>query len=389
MKPTVFVLLVPILLLSGCSFVHPDYSIQSETSNETAIESSVQVSESLEDAVTETEISRSQEIIDSSWDNRLVYYGSGINSIPNIVIEEADVEGYVFIVKVDDDSYPFLADAVQHTQQEYIEGLSYESGYIIRNFTHEIHRCDNRVLSISNWLFMSDGIDNGMRISEVTYNNWDYNGQELYLTDVVCDYQQFVTNLHSLIVDSLSENGVIDAETKYNELLYYSSPDDIDYYLTDDSLILVLNNIFTNASDSTIQDGIRIEIQYREYADLINPEYLPSPGIMLSSQNVDQINENINSYSHDEIYDSPAAMAYYIQYNDDTCYYLIAYESSLVMEMGATGSSSNGIPRYLVVLYEADTGEEVGSVQVEDIDVLGRDTMNLNGVFEFVTSILE
>lgn len=65
MRRTLSVLGIPIIvLLCGCSFVHPDYSIQSETSNETAIESSVQVSESLEDAVTETEISRSQEIID-------------------------------------------------------------------------------------------------------------------------------------------------------------------------------------------------------------------------------------------------------------------------------------------------------------------------------------
>lgn len=390
MKPTVFVLLVPILLLSGCSIVHSDCSLQLENGNETVMETAVQVTESLEDEVTETIVSRSQEIIDSAWDNRLSYYGSGINSIPNIVIEESDVEGYVYIVNIDDDLYPNLTDSVRQTQQDYIEILNCEPDYIIRNYTHEIHRCDNRVLSISNWLFMSDGAENGMRISEVTYNTWDYNGRELYLTDIVCDYQCFITNIHSLIMDSLYESGVTDAEMQYDELLHYSSPNDIDFYLTDDSLMLVLNNDnLINTSNNTDQEVIRIEIKYKEYADLFNPEYLPSPGLMLSSQDVDIVNVIIDSFSHDEIYDSPAAMTFYIQNNDGTNYYLVAYESSFVMETRAAGDNGDGIPRYLVVLYEADTGEEVGSVQVEDIDVLGRDTMNLNGVFEFVTSILE
>lgn len=126
-------LLVPILLLSGCS-------LQSETGNETVIEIAVQVTEASEDSVTETMVSRLQETIDSAWDNRLSYYGSGINSIPNIVIEEYDAEGYVYVVNIDDDLYPNLADSVQQTQQEYIERLNCEPDYVWKRYD-ESERC--------------------------------------------------------------------------------------------------------------------------------------------------------------------------------------------------------------------------------------------------------
>ena len=363
------------------------------TESETVIETSVQETESsiIEEPV-ETLPPRTQEMIDAAWNERLNYNGSGADNIPVIDFEEVDMDwGYIYRICLDDDAYPGLSEAVQQEQQigiDYINDV--DSSFIVRQYKHKINRCDNRVLSIRDWIFMADAVDGGERISDVTYHTWDYSGQELNITDVVTDFTNFVQVVMPLIADAIPEASNVDIN-EVIEGLIHSNPDDIDFYLTSSTLNFVCH-YYDDTQGAVVP--VIIRVNYREYADLFNPEYLPGDGLMLSDAYLEErylgnLTNRIDFYRHDQEYDSPEGCDWLVSNYRNGNYMIVCYSSSRLIHERADGIYNTDTPRYLIVLYDADSCEEIGSQEVDNLTSFctNTDAFSLDTILNFVAAL--
>ena len=343
------------------------------TESETVIETSVQETESsvVEEPV-ETLPPRTQEMIDAAWDERLNYNGSGIDSIPSIEGQWYIPDRCIASISIEDDDYQCLSDSLYEMQQNIIDNL--DQSVNIKLF-YDITRCDNRVLSVrySIWCPTDNSYNRNIN------HTYDYSGKELLFTDIVIDYPTFIQTVTPLINDALPEeendNGreIIDG-------LIHSNPDDIDFYLTDRTFDFICRYY---EAENDVSRSVIIHVNYRTYADLFYPEYLPGDGVLFSIMN--RVPVFINKMRHDDVYDSTgSSQPLLISNYNDRNYLIVFYSSSYVSQEGSVGNYNTGIPGFLIVLYDADTGEEIGSQEAEGLAGFSTGALSLDTILNFV-----
>ena len=260
-KKQIVTLLITALALAGCSTATEGSYVMPEGYDESAMESAV--------------AGRTQEIIDDAWDSRLEFNGSGLEQVPCVNLSDLSVDGT---------DYQTLAGSVRQFETELFEAHVSDPSYLIT-------RCDNRVLSV-----------------RVTADNdfycgtWDFEGNRLYFDDIINDCDYFIYTLSPLISVSLPEEAEVEVEEIIANLLVAHEQEDFDFYLTKDYLCFFLD--YTGIADGSREvENRRVEIRvdYREYADYFNPQYLPGEGTILSAAQTFEI-ETAMDVDEDYIY---------------------------------------------------------------------------------------
>lgn len=107
------------------------------------------------------------------------------------------------------------------------------------------------------------------------YMTWDYGGELLSFSDVIRDYDMFITTVSPLIQESLEDIDGVDAEEVLSSLIYTPDDIDFDFYMTNDSLCFFVDYFMSDDDANVLTDSNMIAVPYREYADLFEPRYLP------------------------------------------------------------------------------------------------------------------
>ena len=384
MKKHILISIVVVLLFSGCRMNSSDEpeTLENVVSSTGTIITEVSLESLSPECVVEETTEpreRTQEMIDAAWDERLNYNGSGLDIIPSVRVNNNITDRWINEIYVDGVGYSELSSAVYQSQDDLFEIYD-----VINNEDIEVYqnvsRCDNRVLGIKTLIM--DRNHNQQMTRHYVYQTWDYNGRKLLLNDIVTDYQYFISTVSPLISDALVEfDSVVVSEVISD--LYNTNPEDIDYYLTGNSLNLIceIDDVYLNEEPS---EYVIVQVDYRRYADLFNPEYLPGDGLMITVQNLESVNNRINTLRHDDVYDSPGGSIFLITNYYEHNYNVITYESSYVVEEGAVGNSNTGVSRYLLVLYDDDTGEEIGTATSNTIDGFASYSMDFAAILDFV-----
>ena len=329
MKKSIVLGLVSLLMLSGCTqdIVPEDTSISTESS---------EIVDTMTEGTEQSIETRTQRSIDIAWDARLEYEGSGLDAIPNVNITDDDIS-QIFI---NDENYPELSEAVAQYQTEI--SVSSEPAYAIERVIHGLYRCDNRLISVAS-MAKSSTIDEGQVQRTYYYVTWDYNGERLYLTDVVDDYDVFIDTITPLIVEALEACDDVQADEIIAGLINTASPDELDFYMEDDRLDLVIEYY---DDEFEIQKAF-VKVDYREYADLFDPCYLPGDGTMISEAMTYEIESVFDDYG------------YYDEVLGGTVVYNYNGRSYMIFEMTSSEISSSDDDHQdpAVYIYDLETGE--------------------------------
>lgn len=374
MRRALFVVVLLAILLSGCVNETSDTFSNTGTEYENIIETSAQEAASVASESEEVnESPRTQESIDAAWLARLNYNGSGLDNIPSIVSNNYIPDDFrAFVVSVEDDDYAELNDSIWQAQMSLLETLDFESqDTVIVSFGSNIYRCDNRLLSMMThyYSFQMESEDVGERSYVCQYRTWDYNGQDLLLTDVINDYSYFIATVSPLIEDAFRDFDEISTDELIDSMLHNTNPEEVEYYMTAYSMYFACPYSGVSSDEDEInRNKVWIQVDYEEYADLFNPEYLPGDGLMISGfiDDVDGLTNRINLERYDSEYNHPTGNAYLVLNCNGEDYLLTIYGSEEAAIAGEAGGSYD-VPGFLIVLFDSDTGEEIGSQAVDTL----------------------
>lgn len=378
MRNEIISVLVLLVLFTGCSSVlfDDESSTVSESTENQSIENMVCASANTELSVDISDYDciyeRQQDQIEAAWEERLMYFGSGIDEIlmEGIVETGEEVREERLLIN---SNYSNLANTVDQQQQDIINSIESDD----YNINSTVYRCDNRLISVGIGVRTWSGDDYQRSTG---YYTWDYEGNMLCFTDVIRDYSVFVDTIRPLIVEAFADDannvdGVIDS------LNNNSFPDNIDYYMTYDSL-----RFFCGCEDGTVARVI--SVSYRDYADLFNPEYLPGEGLMISvlSQQDMSVNDGcINQMElngHDTIYNRPIGSVYLISNYNGADYILVAYAADTYAEL-CEYDECNSLG-FLLVLYDVESENEIGSRAMDNISGYSDSNLCINQILDFI-----
>ena len=260
--------------------IEPSVSVTETTTEITETSVTVEVTEETVETVV-----RTQESIDAAWEARLDYE---TGDVPNIVIEGGPGLRNITSIRVTNSEYESLNNAVNDAL---VQVLGTESANRIK-----LERCDGRILSLS--------------CNRVSYNFAVLEGKSISLSDVIDEKDIFLENLEPCILNSyelLAENDFntqeyIDVEEVASYFKAIENIDDIKFMFTENALCLLYDYTAQNSSGNDLEMVFEIECPYMSFADLINPQFLPCDGTMLTRYSGDYLNSP-NAYIPEEISD--------------------------------------------------------------------------------------
>ena len=313
-KKQIVTLLITAFALTGCSYVTEGSYVMPEGYDESAMESAV--------------ARRTQDVIDDAWDARLGFDGSGLDAVPSVNLSELYVDGT---------DYPNLSSAVQDFESELFDSHISDPSYLIT-------RCDNRVLSIR------VAADN-----DYYCGTWDYEGNRLYFDDIVNDCDYFIYTLSPLISVSLPQDTSVEVEEIIANLLVSHEQEDFDFYLTKDYLCFFLDYVEMSGEDREVSNRrVEIRVNYQEYADYFNPQYLPGEGTIVSAAQTFEIESAMDvdeGYRYDDHFDVMRSGMFVYNFNG---------HNYVVFDMTSSQDSSS-----ITLVYDVDSGDFV-SEEVHD-----------------------
>ena len=321
--------------------------------------------------IEETQVSVSyREEAQASWEARLDYDGSGLDEIPYVVTNYNESFWRITDIDVVNEGYEDLAAAVDDFESSVISEYTCHTIYTL-------YRCDNRILSlgVDSAESVPDEDDMFMYTPRFETRTFDYQGNVLLFTDIVNDdYDYFMSAASSVIREEFGR----DADEMIEGLEAIDDPDSIKFYMGADSMVIFLEDI--------VGYWETIKIDYKTYADVFDPKYLPGDGTLVS-----QVFDPEDGYyavpaEHDDLYDDGHGY-FYVSYGDDQGYILAGYmstqEALRIVDHEYYQESGR-----LMVIYTEDY-EEVGEERLEyPLDGLAQSYWSVERILNFTDNIL-
>lgn len=262
-------ILLAVICLAACSDKKTDpaetYSTDASTSASVTTETTLSLQE-------------------AAWQARLEYDGSGLEEIPSVNICIVDDH---YDLSLNDPDYPELSEAVTSLYDDERSSFQDEHPELDRysDFVF-LKRCDNRILSYYRHMSVSDEDLDDIYASDV-YRTFDHEGNLLMFSDVISDYDELLNVIEPLILsryDPEYNYPQLDVEDAVNRFRNIADPDDIFFYMSDNSIWFTISGCrMINSNGDPTEDEISctVELEYEEYAYVIKPQYLPGTGTML------------------------------------------------------------------------------------------------------------